>query len=653
MNSIPPESGSEAVTATDFQSLSPAPVSAQAKRTRARPTDFASVRGAAPLDAKRRPKHTFTDSMIDFFTPFMIFVMMEAVVLFLVDVRFIFTSRLDGQIRMAAFFFVMGVVALNRLANSMGKEHAIVYALGLGGAAGGFALFATSKEGSVAGSFLDYPVVAAGFNMVVVAFLWWITNRLTRECCIDRSPASGELGILTGAATGFRDRWRQLRAPREPREPPKPRKRAHTDAIGTGWTMELVAVDPSERAAPEEAPAPAPPPTPTARLSRRHPGISVLYLSIPVMLLFVAGQYVLQSGGRPMVIAGYVFVGIYTMCALMLLMLTSLRSLRAYFRERKITMPAGVGAFWMVLGVLTAIVVVMLSLWAPMPAAPIAPRIAQDFDPNTRGRESSWDYRPRQESTPTDQEGAERDPNLEGKDDGPQSDRSGPREDGEQDERGDSESKRSDTRSERSRERQSGSDSSSWDSSASDMMGSPKVAKVLGVLVVIVLGLFLAYGLLRGGLALVRGVSKRRARMPGFLTHILGALERLFAGLTQLPSLPRRKRKVRVQAAIATSTRYVNPLSGAGSVAEKVRYSYDALCALAQDVGAPRPEDQTPFEFMGTFPEALDSLRKEAAELTGLYVAAAYSPAELDARVLDRLRHFWISYERLRRRVVR
>ena len=95
---------------------------------------------------------------------------------------------------------------------------------------------------------------------------------------------------------------------------------------------------------------------------------------------------------------------------------------------------------------------------------------------------------------------------------------------------------------------------------------------------------------------------------------------------------------------------------GGGSGAQAGRYvaeSYDALCALAEDLGVPRRIDQTPYEFLRAFPRELRGLRREARELTDMYVRSAYSEEPLDDKALDRLRKFWMSYERVRARYIR
>ena len=95
---------------------------------------------------------------------------------------------------------------------------------------------------------------------------------------------------------------------------------------------------------------------------------------------------------------------------------------------------------------------------------------------------------------------------------------------------------------------------------------------------------------------------------------------------------------------------------GIGSGADVRSYvesSYAALCALAYDMGVPRNIDQTPYEFIEAFPKTMSSIQEEARELTELYVRAAYSADIVEEEALDRLRKFWIAFDRMRRRVIR
>ena len=74
---------------------------------------------------------------------------------------------------------------------------------------------------------------------------------------------------------------------------------------------------------------------------------------------------------------------------------------------------------------------------------------------------------------------------------------------------------------------------------------------------------------------------------------------------------------------------------------------------MGGDVGVPGEAGQTPYEFLKGFPRELRGLRGEARALTEMYVRSAYSEEPLDEKALDRLRKFWIGYEKVRSRYIR
>jgi hypothetical protein len=86
---------------------------------------------------------------------------------------------------------------------------------------------------------------------------------------------------------------------------------------------------------------------------------------------------------------------------------------------------------------------------------------------------------------------------------------------------------------------------------------------------------------------------------------------------------------------------------------DHVAYAYEALNALAYDLGVPRGTGQTPYEFIDSFPRPLRKLKKDAHELTRLYVQSAYSRQPLHPADEQALRKFWVTYNQARRRVLR
>lgn len=594
MSCPPQRSDDEPPVRTDFQTLNAAAVTAQPKKRAAARTDFVSL-GGVVAQAPRPIVRTISDWLIDGLTPFMILIMVYVVVHFLLDVRYVYTAVHDSNLRAVAFFFILGVVALNRLVARDGSNESILHIIVFAGSVGMYTLMTTSVYGvgSVTRNFMnDNPLLATAFNVVIVVFLWWLVNRLTHECCVDENLSAGDIGILRGTALRVQ---RAFRREETPVAAPKKNRRWGYDAAeeaAKGAWYGLDAFDPSTDHAVEK---PKPPPAPlaaTKRLPKRHPGISILLFSVPVLFIFAVGLPVIRHGGERWVRAGMFYMGVYCVAALMLLMLTSLGGVRAYFRARNTPIPAAIGPFWVGLGTVMVVLVLAGALQLPMPALPdIAYVDEHQADPWVRDQATLEIVDP---ATLPD----------------------------------------------------------------AFVTRTTRFVDRLGKAVLALFGVFLIYGALRLVGAFAARIARRRDRYPRFVVRFFNLIDRLLMGLLRLPRLPGRKRRVRIHRDIATCTKYRNsmgdPASAARmSVADHVAYAYEALCALAYDLGVPRKDFQTPFEFINAFPEALRTLRDEARELTQLYVASAYSPEALDPRVTDRLRKFWTTYNRVRNRVLR
>jgi len=546
-------------------------------------TDFESLGGKEFSKVVYTQPRSATDWLIDGLTPLMIFIMVYSVIFFLLDVRYVYTEVHDLNLRFVAFAFVMGVVALNRLIARDGSDESILYMGGLAGAIG-FYTFATTGAfdvGAVSRNFMNSNAyLATAFNMCIVAFIWWLVNRLTHECSVDENRTAGDVGILTGTA-------RRLQAgfQRQPPEP-KPKKLDKSPIVPM---YEIEAYDPTEGYKPkpkaQQAVASA-----SDRLSGRHPGISIFFFSVPVFFVFAVGLRVVQHGGPMMVLAGQFYMGIYTVSALMLLMLTSLGGLREYFRARKVAMPDGIGWFWIGLGVVMIAVVLVGAAQLPKPSLPGIAYVDQhQTDYWSRG--STFELS-RVSATPV------------------------------------------------------------------EILQQSRFMDRVGQAVLGMLGLFVIYAALKALAGLAGRIARQRDRYPRFVVRFFDRLDWLLTHLTRLPALPQRKRRIRVQRQIATSTGYRNSMgdpeqSAVMKVSDHVEYAYQALCALAYDLGVPRQEGQTPYEFIRSFPNELRGLQEEARELTRLYVVAAYSDQDMDARVQDRLRRFWVTYNRIRSRLIR
>ncbi len=575
--------------ARDHYSLPSSPVERYHRRA-PEATDFVTLKRQFLQTPARPVTLTFADALIQALTPLLIFAMVLAVVFFLLDVRYVYTEVQDKSLRWVAFCFVLGIVAINRLVAVEGRQESFLYVVVFAGTMGLYTVAMTSQYGgvgSVARNVLnDHPGLATVFNMTIVVFIWWAVNRLTHECCVDENPEAGEAGMLTGAA-------RRVQAAIERR----PEKEARTPFFirrSRGPlipTMELQAIDPTEYEESQFRPRPAiQVEAASRRLPKRHPGVSILYFTIPVMIIFAAGLRVVQHRGDLMVLASHFYVGTYTFSALMLLMLSSYGGLRAYFGSRNIPVPGGISTFWLGLGTVMVVVVAVAATALPLPGLPELAHI--DYhETDYWSRSSTFEPMP-------------------------------------------------------------------VAASAVKLAAQSRFVDRARTGVLVVLGVFLAYGAVRTVGAAAAAIGQRRDRYPQWLVRVFDGLDRLLQRITRIPSLPRLRRRKRIQRAIALSAKYDNPLSASGpglpqTPAEHVRYAYEALGALAEDLGAPRREGETPLEFIQRFPAELKVLRDEALDLTNLYHIAAYSPHQLDDRIEDRLRRFWLTYRHVRNRWIR
>lgn len=609
-------------------------------------TDLASLRSTTSLPEAALPDpeaRSLSDYAVDALIPIMIFTMMLSVTWFLLDIRFVYTERLDLNMRAFAFFFVLGVVALNRLKAERGLADSAVYIGGLAIAVGVFTVLSQLKGGGVAGGYLPNMLLSLCFNISVVVILWKVTDRLTRDCCVDTSSRYGDEGIL-------RSRWRRPKTP-----PPVP-----------------------------EHDGEAPTATPQVkRPPRKHPAHALFYLALPILAMLAAGQRILPQGGSFLESAGSVYVGTYTASMLMLLLLSSYRGLRVYCQRRNITFPTSIAAFWLGLGTIMVALVFFIGLWGPVPTTPErAQHLTRSYSTTGATASDRWDYhdheregegtqsRPEEGANPGEgsdggagagqedpkapegpHSGNEDHPQGQGGEQGSQEDQGGQEQQGGQDtgqEQGE----------QRTGETPQGAESTAGGNPPkppaaeipmNELMNTIPALKWLGYGVLAIVGLFVLYLMLQAAAHFFGKASHRGGRFRTLFQR----LAHLFRRLTYVPKRKPRRARVRIDRDIATCAPYQNPLNGPLSLRAKIQYSYDALCALAYDLGVPREEDQTPFEFLDALPEPIAEIEAEAHTLTHLYVAGTYSALTLPDTVLEDLRAFWIRYERLRRKVLR
>ena len=602
MKSLPPKSDTDTASddpasegPMDLRSLMEGGVADRQQPKPQMPTDFETLKAEAFTSRGRLQKRTVTDALVDGITPIMIFVMVYSVIAFLLDVRFVYLS-------------LQNVDWLARLYEN--TIRAVALCLVVGVVALNRLVARDGRDESIL--YIVGLVMATGlFTLSTTEQVGSVANNFMNE------PYLATLFNITVVALIW---WIANRLTHECCVDANPTageigiltgtaRRVHNaitkQPLHTGartkdepyiLKMELEAYDPAEwkkREKPKAAAGAA-----TKRLPKRHPGISVFYTSIPAMAIFATGQWVLRNGDIDLAFRANVCLLGYTVSALSLLMLSSLGGLREYFRERNVRIPPDIGPFWIGLGYAMVAFVIIGALTMPSPRAP-APRGLISLS-------SGYQARLAQEHT-----------------------------------------ERAAT--------QAGSLAEAME------IRYPQLIRYLGILetvVLIIMGLICAYVALRllgaGALAL----SGKRGRVPRALARFFAALDRLLQRLLRLPSLPGLATPRRVSPNVALSSKFVSPLgdpvlSKELSPKGVIEYCYTAMCALAEDLAVPRRPDQTPFEFIESFPRALEGLREDAIRLTNLYVVSAYSNIELDERTLDTVRSFWRSYATVRDTVIR
>lgn len=574
-------------TDTSFAALAtpaydPKAAAARERDKKKQKTDFSSLKRQLGPTHRRREGRTPTDWIIDGIIPTLIWLLMISVVFYLLNVRWIYSAREHDYLRIVAFCLILGVVAVNRLVAKDNTGESAVYVMGLAMVTVLYTLLTSTvyDMGSVAGGFMDGPWVATLFNLLVVLAVWWTTNRLMHECCIDENRTAGDIGILTGTLRDFR---RNIA-----RDATAAVARKKEDYLLP--SIEIQAYDPhdfKETTQKKEAPA-----KPTARLGRRHPGVSIFYITVPAMAIFSLGLPVLQRGGRPFVLAGHVYVGIFTVSALLLLLLTSLGGIREYFRARKVALPSSLGLFWGGLGVFMVVAVSVGAMQLPMPAMPRPAYIAEhEIDPWTN-------VDSRFELTPYAATAAER--MEQGK--------------------------------------------------VVDRVG----LVVLAVMSLFGLyALIRGIGMIAAGIGSQRDaypawIVKLFEWLDRILSRLVTLPEARFGTRHARPSAANAL-STKFRNPMAGEGAEGNP----EDVRRYVAHAFDALCALGEDMGRPRRRDETPYEFLRHLPREMTPIKTSAAEIIELYVRAAYSPIPPDPAILDRLRKFWFEFERVRNKYLR
>ena len=156
-------------------------------------------------------------------------------------------------------------------------------------------------------------------------------------------------------------------------------------------------------------------------------------------------------------------------------------------------------------------------------------------------------------------------------------------------------------------------------------------------LVVVVITCFLRFG---------RRLLRDAARLGGLRGAIAGAIEKVLARLLGIGEALRKLFSTRGGEVVEAAPVFRNPflvreVLEDHPVDEAVRYAYEEMRKIADDLPPHARRDLTPYEFLGDLPSALSPFKKDVADLTELYCLAAYSSRPLAGDARSRLGPVW------------
>lgn len=518
--------------------------------------------------------------------------LISTLVLHLIELRSLFVVGGEWRLRQATLAFAAGVVLLQRLGVLQGKSAARAYAVALGAAITLFALHNAFTYRLPA-----HPLLVFAINECLFVILWWVGHNITAACSTDsdRARAAAESGILS-------------------------LRRRPSDQAGEPLTE-------AEREAQW-----------AERLPRRHPGRVILYFSLFAIPAFGLGIYLFDARDYAARLRMGAWLFLYLWCAFALLFLSSLGQLRAYFEQRNVSLPDGIGLTWLAIGCFVVTATLVMGVFLPQPPSLSGLFVRNRIVSVYHGWESRYGVK---ESIGS--EGA-----------------------GGQGESGAADSRPFDSQAAEQllNERYAPVDKlgdpglsyyqrhTGWEPEYRNVAtlaaaGNESLKKTFDAIVkvlfilAVVCGLVIAYAV---GFALWQGLSQ------GF------AASRWARKMKREDRKRRKQEKDEGEARIEFKQfgKFANPFVGSTALRdgnELVRYLWEAMLALCAERGSPCAPQQTPYEFVGSRPPALEGFEKPAHHIADLFAFSEFSNQRVPESAIPGLRQFWADLQRHARNI--
>ncbi len=632
-----------------------------------------------------RPPVTTADYMVVALSPTLIFFLVGSLCFFLVEV--FYQGQYEFRLLWVMLMFVMGIVALSRMAMEEGWAYASLYAVGLAVVVGiSLATFIQIRG----------PLAPFGLfiNWGLMALVWWSAYKLVWDCTLmdEDQDSSGE-GLLQSIGL---DRMNgETSAP------------SVGQAASLSKSLEAVSTEgEATQAGSNENADREIDSTPEARLftwfqkllepdRRPHaPGKWVIYFSLAALPLFGLGQWFIPVENLGSRRFAFWMMAIYVASGLLLLLNTSFLGLRRYLRQRRLEMPLDMATTWLSVGTVMVAALLLLVYILPSPSPEYSltqldvfkskVRDASNYSPGGPDGSDKGESGQKTEGENAAKQGGEKSSDKAGgeqsgdKGSGKQPGKNGQKsksgqgekgkgEKGEKGDEGKSESENKQSKGKQPSGDKSGKSGSSSKSKSgrsekqsqesknqeNSSQGKPPPSKTqsnfqpnkLFPRIPSSLGTLLKW-LFYLAIAIVAVVFAYIYRK-----EVLAAWNKLLAELRALWARwfgAKPQAEILAQAVLAAPPRtfssyadpFANGMAARVALPELVRYSFEALEAWGRDHAAPRATGQTPHEFAQQLGELDNSVAREVKQLADLYCQIAYARS-LPAGGIEVVRGFW------------
>jgi hypothetical protein len=646
-----------------------------------------------------RPPVTTADYIVVALSPTLIFFLVGSLCFFLVEV--FYQGQYPFRLLWVMAMFVMGIVALSRMAMEEGWAYAFLYAIGL-------ALVVAIAMATFIQ--IQGPLAPFGLfiNLGLMALIWWSAYKLVWDCTLmDESQDSSGEGLLQ--SIGLDPMNGETSAP---------------VAQAASLSESAEAISTHEDPAPSEVDT-----TPEARLfdwfqkllepdRRPHaPGKWVIYYSLAALPLFGIGQWFIPVANLGSRRFAFWMMAIYVASALLLLLNTSFLGLRRYLRQRRLEMPLDMAATWLAVGtvMVAALLVAVYILPSPSPEyslsqldvfksknwdasrySPGGPdgsdkgesqQKADKEGAEQKGEEKSEDkgggdksgdksgqQNAGQNSKAEDQGDSKSGEKGGGKQQGKNGEKSkseqgekgkGEKGDKSDQEKGDSENKQSKDKQQSGEKQGKGGSSSKSQSSKSEKQNQesknqesksqgkpppnkpqskfqpsnliPRIPSSLGTILKWLFYLAIAIA------AVVFAYIYRKELIAAWnklLAELRELWERWFGAKPQAETAEQAVPKAPPRTFSSYADPFASGMAARVPLQELVRYSFEALEAWGRDHSSPRATGQTPHEFAQQLGDLNNSVSREVKQLADLYCQIAFARS-LPSGGVELVRAFW------------